>query len=305
MTTEAPEAVLGEDEIRRLLRECVTVVKPGESLVIRDRNWTPMQVGEIQRWMDCEYESGRISFKVLAVPGDEIAVVQPESDAAFLERLERAWPGDDAPGDEAAGRQLDGAPMTADVAEAGVRSDEDVPVGVICPETWTDEQVTEFQRLWDEHGDEFRHREVRWLPPYPRVARGSVIIEWPAPRSEGRPMPGWDVAVYDAATGAQMLNVMRAILVSAEPSDLVTADLTMLAGEDGDPSAEPCLRDGEVITGTFRFLVAGMRVRQAAPMMQIEPELNAAGATVTSVACPGCGETVPVECRDIGDMTLD
>ena len=92
MTAEAPETVLGEDEIRRLLRECVTVVKPGESLVIRDRNWTPMQVGEIQRWMDCEYESGRISFKVRAVPGDEIAVVQPESDAAFLERLERAWP---------------------------------------------------------------------------------------------------------------------------------------------------------------------------------------------------------------------
>ena len=86
--------------------------------------------------------------------------------------------------------------------------------GIETPE-WTPEQVAEFQRLWDEHAREFRHREVRRLPPYPRVARGSVIIEWPAPRSEGRPMPGWDVAVYDAATGAQMLNVMRAILVSA------------------------------------------------------------------------------------------
>lgn len=131
-----------------------------------------------------------------------------------------------------------------------------------CPETWTAEQVAEFQRLWDERGAEFRHREVRWLPAARDLtAHGSVIIEWPAPRGEGRPMPGWDVAVYDAASGRQMLNVMRATLVSAEPENLVTADLTMLADEDGNPAAEPHLRDGHVITGVFRFLIAEMRVR--------------------------------------------
>ena len=69
---------LGRDEVRQLLRECVTVVKPGESLVIRGRDWTPNQVREIQDWMDAERESGRISFKVLVLPGDELGVVQPE-----------------------------------------------------------------------------------------------------------------------------------------------------------------------------------------------------------------------------------
>ena len=86
----ALEAVLGPaadfsllplrpDEVRQLFRECVTVVKPGETLVIRDRNWTPNQVQEIQRWMDDEHESGRISFKVLALIGEELGVVEPEA----------------------------------------------------------------------------------------------------------------------------------------------------------------------------------------------------------------------------------
>jgi hypothetical protein len=103
---------------------------------------------------------------------------------------------------------------------------------------------------------EVRDRETADLTP-----RAPVIIEWPAPRGDGGPMPGWDVAIYDAATGAQMLNVMRAVLVSAEPSDVVTADLTMLADRDGNPSAEPRLRYGKVITGVFRHYVAEMRVR--------------------------------------------
>jgi hypothetical protein len=73
-----PPPPLAPDEIRHLLRECATVVGPGETLVIRDRNWTPNQVREIQRWMDDEYESGRIGFKVLAVIGEELGVAQPE-----------------------------------------------------------------------------------------------------------------------------------------------------------------------------------------------------------------------------------
>lgn len=68
---------LTSDEVRYLLRECVTVVKPGETLVIRDRNWTPNQVREIQDWMDAEHESGRIGFKVLAVIGEELGVAEP------------------------------------------------------------------------------------------------------------------------------------------------------------------------------------------------------------------------------------
>jgi ribosomal protein L16 Arg81 hydroxylase len=68
--------LLTPEQVRYLLRECVTVVKPDETLVIRGRDWTPMQVCEVQEWMDREHESGRISFRVLAVIGDELAVVQ-------------------------------------------------------------------------------------------------------------------------------------------------------------------------------------------------------------------------------------
>ena len=72
---------LTRDEVRQLLRECVTVVGPGETLVIRDRNWIPSQVNEIQRWMDDEHESGRISFKVLALIGEEMAVTEAGGEA--------------------------------------------------------------------------------------------------------------------------------------------------------------------------------------------------------------------------------
>lgn len=73
---------LAEDEVRQLLRECVTVVKPGETLVIQGRNWTPNQVREIQDWMDAEHESGRIDFPVLAVIGDELGVAEQQAGRA-------------------------------------------------------------------------------------------------------------------------------------------------------------------------------------------------------------------------------
>jgi hypothetical protein len=68
---------LTPEQVRYLLRECVTVVQPGETLVIRGRDWTPNQVREIQQWMDADRESGRIPFGVLVLPGDELGVVQP------------------------------------------------------------------------------------------------------------------------------------------------------------------------------------------------------------------------------------
>ena len=91
---EVPEAaVLSQDEIRRLLRECVTVVKPGETLILRcPEDWTPAQAGEMQRWAEWWLAENAPDVRAFVVPHLEIAVVQPESDAAFLERLERAWP---------------------------------------------------------------------------------------------------------------------------------------------------------------------------------------------------------------------
>jgi hypothetical protein len=73
-----PVPPLTAEEVRCLLRECVTVVKPGETLVIRDRNWTPNQARELQCAMDAVREDGRIGFKVLIVLGEELGVVQPD-----------------------------------------------------------------------------------------------------------------------------------------------------------------------------------------------------------------------------------
>ena len=68
--------LLDPETVRHLLRECVTVVKPGETLVVRGGDWNPEQCREIQQWMDAEHESGRIDFPVLAVIGDELGVAE-------------------------------------------------------------------------------------------------------------------------------------------------------------------------------------------------------------------------------------
>ena len=68
---------LNPDEIRQILRECVTIVRPGETLVIRGRDWTPSQVHEIQQCMDAMHEDGRIPFRALAVLGDGLGVAEP------------------------------------------------------------------------------------------------------------------------------------------------------------------------------------------------------------------------------------
>jgi hypothetical protein len=69
---------LSPDEIRQLLRECVTVVKPGETLIVRGTNWTPGQTREIQQVMDEMHELGIVPFKALAVFGDELGVAEPQ-----------------------------------------------------------------------------------------------------------------------------------------------------------------------------------------------------------------------------------
>ena len=128
-------------------------------------------------------------------------------------------------------------------------------------ETWTPEQVAEFQRLYDETlADGAGRHKIVSLPPDPVVTGRSIIIEWGHPRSGM--MPGWDTAIYDAATGEQIMTASRIRVVDADAESLITADLTLFADEDGSPvyGGKPHVRDGEIITGVFRFDVAGMRV---------------------------------------------
>lgn len=95
-----------------------------------------------------------------------------------------------------------------------------------------------------------------------------LIIEWPAPRKpDPSPMPAWQLTLTDAVSGQQISTALR-ITVHADAEDIVTADVTMFADEDGKPvyDGKPHIRDGEVVEGTFPFLVAEMRVgRDAAP----------------------------------------
>lgn len=96
--------------------------------------------------------------------------------------------------------------------------------------------------------------------------QGCIAIEWPQPGHRARPLNGWDIAVFDALNGKQILTVTR-IELHASANDVVSADVTMFANGRGEPvyTGPPLTRNGEVIYGTFPFLVAEMRVRPAEP----------------------------------------
>lgn len=73
-----PAPALTPETAKALLRECVTVVSPGETLVVRvPDTWTPQQAGEYQEHADIATASGRISFPVLVLIGEELAVAKP------------------------------------------------------------------------------------------------------------------------------------------------------------------------------------------------------------------------------------
>lgn len=70
-----PGPALTPEQVTRLLGECVTVVKPGETLVIRvPDTWTPNQVDEYQRYLD--YLASERGFRVLVVLGEELGVAE-------------------------------------------------------------------------------------------------------------------------------------------------------------------------------------------------------------------------------------
>jgi hypothetical protein len=57
------------------------VVKPGETLVIRVRDWTPTQVDMYQEYLENRHAGGEIPFRPIVVIGDELAIVKPETEA--------------------------------------------------------------------------------------------------------------------------------------------------------------------------------------------------------------------------------
>lgn len=83
-----PHPLLTPETARALLRECVTVVRPGETLIVRaHEHWTPQQVRELQDYADTVTEYRDLGVKILFVPGEEFAVAQPKPEPL-------AFPGD-------------------------------------------------------------------------------------------------------------------------------------------------------------------------------------------------------------------
>jgi len=88
---------------------------------------------------------------------------------------------------------------------------------------------------------------------------GDIIIEWGPARPGG--IPGWQTAIYDAATGQLLPGVMT---LTATADDVVTAELRMLADADGKPfAADALVIPDDISTAVFRYRVAEMRVRQS------------------------------------------
>ena len=72
--------LLSPEEIRSLLRECVTVVKPGEVLVIRvSENMTPRQCSEYQQAVDGWIAYGDLGIKVMVLPGEGLGIAQEKA----------------------------------------------------------------------------------------------------------------------------------------------------------------------------------------------------------------------------------
>ena len=67
---------LTPEQIRQLLRECVTVVKPGEVLILRAlEGWTPTQVRDVQEAAAMWLADNAPDVKALVIPPFEIAIV--------------------------------------------------------------------------------------------------------------------------------------------------------------------------------------------------------------------------------------
>lgn len=95
----------------------------------------------------------------------------------------------------------------------------------------------------------------------PTAFEGSVTLVWPPPAPEG--LRG---CLLSLLIGEKPLRTVTALSLHADIDDYVWAELTMWVDADGHPlyggDGEPLIGDGGVVTGTFPFLVAEMRVAE-------------------------------------------
>lgn len=99
------------------------------------------------------------------------------------------------------------------------------------------------------------------MPDRPEQFEGAVTIGW----TQGpAPMPGW--RFMPRTEDGQAITTVTHLTLHASAQDVVWAELTMFADEDGKPLFEgaavilPGPEHGEILTGTFAFLVMAMTV---------------------------------------------
>jgi hypothetical protein len=80
-TVLPPAPALAPDEVRQLLRECVTVVKPGEVLVLRcPENCSPEQAETMQEHAAYWLADNAPGIRVMVVPHLDMAVMEGSDD---------------------------------------------------------------------------------------------------------------------------------------------------------------------------------------------------------------------------------
>jgi len=102
----------------------------------------------------------------------------------------------------------------------------------------------------------------------PAEFAGCIGIEWPAADvAAGNVMPGWQVTPYDADGPVTTVESFT-LVAHASAAGIVWAEVTLLTDADGRPvlhlpegEGPHFGEDGEASTGTFPFLVTGMRVK--------------------------------------------
>ena len=70
---------LTPDALRQILRECVTVVRPGETLIIRTADWTPEQADLYQTMLNIWLEDHGSPFLAVVVHADGLAIAEAGS----------------------------------------------------------------------------------------------------------------------------------------------------------------------------------------------------------------------------------
>lgn len=92
---------------------------------------------------------------------------------------------------------------------------------------------------------------------------GMIRIEWPPPNpvSPYTALPARLTAITDAITG-DPISTVSSIIVHADATGQVTAELTMLADQDGQPLTGSIATGGGYREGTFTYVVHEMSVRE-------------------------------------------